>query len=218
MSLILTIDTSTENASMALSDNGRLLCLYTSSQQKDHATWLHTSVKEAMSKTDKKMTDLVAIAVTDGPGSYTGLRVGMAAAKGFCYALKLPLITINSLFAIAHAVMEETADFICPLIDARRMEVFTAIYTKSLNQLEAPSAMIVDQQSFQSYLSSGKVAFVGSGAAKLKSLINSGNAIWPGQIFNVSYIVGLVHKRFDEKQFADLAYSEPFYAKEFYTK
>lgn len=217
MSLILNIDTALDTASVCLSEDGNVLQLSFSENQKDHASWLHTEIAEQLQKNGNKIKDLDAIAVSVGPGSYTGLRVGLSAAKGFCYALHIPLITINSLMIIASAVKADANDIICPLIDARRMEVFTAVFDKELQEKIPPHAMIVDENSFASFLLSGEVLFCGNGAKKLQPLILNCNALFSNTVADASHLAQLSFNCYNKKEFADLAYAEPLYIKEFYS-
>jgi tRNA threonylcarbamoyladenosine biosynthesis protein TsaB len=220
MSLILNIDTSFDTASVCLAKGSNVLQLSFSANQKDHASWLHIAVVEMLQKNKYSIIDLEAVAVSVGPGSHTGLRIGLAAAKGFCYALHIPLITINTPEVIALAVKDEAAgcDFICPIIDARRMEVFTAVYDKSLHEKISVYTMIITKDSFSSLISSGKILFCGNGAKKLQNLISNDNAIFSNTIANASHLAQLSLNRFHIKEFADLAYAEPLYVKEFYSE
>ena len=152
MSLILNIDTALDTASVCLAKDGTSLQLITNDNQKDHATWLHTAINEILKKGGYSISQLEAVAVSIGPGSYTGLRVGLASAKGFCYALRIPLIAVSTLEMMAVSVKEEASGLICPLIDARRMEVFTAIYDKELGEKSSPQTMIIDENSFASII------------------------------------------------------------------
>ena len=217
MSLILNIDTALDIASVCLVEDNNVLQLSSSENQKDHASWLHTEIAELLQKSGHSIKELDAVAVSVGPGSYTGLRVGLAAAKGFCYALHIPLITINSLTIIAFAVKDEAIDIICPLIDARRMEVFTAIYDKDLREKVSPHAMVVDEKSFASFLLQGKVLFCGNGAKKLQPLISNSNARFSNTMANASHLACLSFNCYTSKEFADLAYAEPLYIKEFHS-
>jgi len=166
MALILSIDTSTEKAGISLSRNGSILAILSNSAQKEHASWLHVAVKEMMEHAGYHMKDLDAIAISAGPGSYTGLRVSMAAAKGFCFALKIPLITENTLRIMAYAASQQrdpvSTALICPMIDARRMEVFTAVYTSDLNEVMMPQALVLDKNSFENLFSSHSIIFLGA--------------------------------------------------------
>jgi tRNA threonylcarbamoyladenosine biosynthesis protein TsaB len=217
MSLILNIDTAVDAASVCLEKDDKVLQLFINENQKDHASWLHPSIAEMLHNNRFTMKDIDAIAVSIGPGSYTGLRVGLSTAKGLCYAMNIPLITISTLEMMAIAVKNEADDLICPLIDARRMEVFTAIYDKMLQQLVAPQTMIIDENSFAKLLFSNKILFCGNGCKKLQKIISSPNATFSSTVGNASHLASLSHNRFRKKEFADLAYIEPLYLKEFYS-
>ncbi len=217
MSLILNIDTALDVASVCLAKNEELIQLSFNENQKDHAAWLHHSIAEMMQKAGYELNDLNAVAVSIGPGSYTGLRVGLAAAKGFCYALNIPLITVNTLKLIAFAAKDEATELICPLIDARRMEVFTAIYNKNTEEKVPPHSMIIDENSFAGLLLSEKILFCGNGIKKLQPLLTHNNAAFSNKIADASHLAQLSLPLFNTGQFADLAYTEPFYLKEFYT-
>ena len=141
MALILNIDTAVESASVCLSKDAEILQLLVNDNRRDHALWLHPAINESITGSGAKTSNLEAIAVTIGPGSYTGLRIGLSAAKGLCYALNIPLITINTLLAMAYSSRDEAGDLFCPMIDARRNEVFTAIYNKVPEEIVKPSAM-----------------------------------------------------------------------------
>ena len=217
MSLILNIDTALNTASVCLSKDGKVLLFSSRENQKDHASWLHSEISEQMQKSGYEMKDLNAVAVSIGPGSYTGLRIGLSAAKGFCYALNIPLITVNSLKIIAFAVKDEANDIICPLIDARRMEVFTAVYEKNLREKISPYALVVDEKSFGSFLLQGMVLFCGNGVKKLQPIISNSNAFFSDIIADASHLAQLSFASFNKKEFADLAYAEPLYIKEFFS-
>jgi len=216
MALILNIDTAVETASICLAKDGRLLLLDKNKDQKDHAGWLHPAIEAMMNETGYKLTDMDAFTVTIGPGSYTGLRVGLATAKGFCFALQKPLIVINTLQMMANAATENAVELICPMIDARRMEVFTAIYNKKLEIIVEPLALVVDEKSFAKELALNKILFLGNGSKKFKSLCENKNAVFTEITADASNIISLSELQFSKNQFADLAYSEPLYLKEFY--
>ena len=218
MSLILNIDTALETASVCLANDDEVLQLSVNENQKDHAAWLHTAVTELLQKSGHTVNELEAVAVSIGPGSYTGLRVGLASAKGFCYALKIPLITISTLKIIAFAVKDKAgdADFICPMIDARRMEVYTALYDKKLVEIKSPQAMILDENSFTDIPGSGKIIFCGAGSKKFREIINSANAVFNFNDYTATHLAQLSYNCFQNKEFANLAYTEPLYLKEFY--
>src|SRR5580698_6152146 len=219
MSVILNIDTSMGTAGVCLSMEGRALALAESQDQKNHSSWLHPTIRRLFGETGYRPADLQAVAVTAGPGSYTGLRVGMAAAKGFCYALGIPMITENTLSMMAFAASEQlpAIDLLCPMLDARRMEVFTAIYKKDLSIILPATAMIIDENSFSSYLLNHEMSFFGEGSDKCKQVISAPNAAFVDIAFNVGYLGILSFYRYLQGEFTGVAYSEPAYTKEFYT-
>lgn len=217
MALILNIDTAVNAASVCLAKDGNILSFAKNENQKDHSSWLHIAIKEVFEKNALQLDSLDAIAVTEGPGSYTGLRIGMATAKGICYALHKPLITLNTLLVMANAAKNENADLLCPMIDARRMEVFTALYSKKLELIKQPVAMTVDEKSFDEKLVSNTICFFGNGSDKFQQIKNNSRAIFKDLNVDASSMIGLTEGRFQERKFADLAYAEPLYLKEFYT-
>ena len=217
MALILNIDTSLDTASVCLGNHAGVLQVLTNDNQKDHAAWIHTAINKMLKETGFPLKSLEAIAVSIGPGSYTGLRVGLSTAKGLCYALDIPLITISTLKMIASAVKQNASDLICPMVDARRMEVFTGMYNKDLLEISAARALIIDETSFDSLLSSHKILFCGNGSKKLQTILSSPNARFIDTIPNASQLSDLSQNCYINKQFANLAYSEPLYIKEFYT-
>jgi tRNA threonylcarbamoyladenosine biosynthesis protein TsaB len=219
MALLLNIDTSTKRAGVCLAQDGRSLAIVENLEQKEHAAWLHVAVQQLMADTGFRMHDLQAVAVTAGPGSYTGLRVGMAAAKGFCYALGIPLITEDTLRVMAFAASEQLpeADLLCPMIDARRMEVFTALYSQDMTRLLPSTAMVIDENSFSDWLSNHKVSFFGEGSDKCKPIITAPGAHFVEVGYHVGFLGILSFLRYLQSEFTGLAYSEPAYTKEFYT-
>jgi len=220
MALILNIDTSTETASICLSENGNQLLLSQNGEQKDHSAWLHVAIAEMIRVSNNKLKDLSGIAVTEGPGSYTGLRVGLSAAKGICYALQLPLITESTLKVMAFAASFQMPDpslLLCPLIDARRMEVFTALYKTDMREIMPPSAIVLDGNSFAEDLISQKIFFFGSGIGKWGKISTSDNAILGEIGWNASHLGILSYQKLLHHQFTDIAYCQPAYIKEFYS-
>jgi tRNA threonylcarbamoyladenosine biosynthesis protein TsaB len=143
--------------------------------------------------------------------------VGLSAAKGLCFALNIPLIAINTLDVMAHAIKGEEADFYCPVIDARRMEVFMAVYGKNMETITNPCAMIIDGNSFDALLAVGKIIFAGNGMKKIRKIICHPNAIFSNSTTTAADMVRLSDDKFTQKKFADTAYTEPFYIKEFYS-
>lgn len=217
MALILNIDTAVEVASVCLAKDGDVLSVSNNEKQKDHAAWLHVAIKEIFEKNKLGMGSIDAVAITEGPGSYTGLRIGMATAKGICYALNKPLITLNTLRVMASAAKGTTTDMLCPMIDARRMEVFTAIYTKELQTVKEPIAITLDEKSFDAELMDNSICFFGNGSNKFLKIKEHSNASFAEIKFDASEMVSLVEEKFSKNQFSDLAYAEPLYLKEFYT-
>ena len=223
MSVILNIDTATEIAHISLSKAGVILDSLTNADQKDHGSFLQPAIQQLLKNNFISIQELDAIALSAGPGSYTGLRVGMASAKGLCFALQKPLITISSLEIIAYAAILEaplqtdsTEVLFCPMIDARRMEVFTALYSQQLEILLEPKAIIIEQDSFAKYLLENKIFFVGNGAAKWELICKNKNAFFSSNSSNLLAMNKLSFKKYENKDFTDLAYSEPSYLKEFF--
>jgi tRNA threonylcarbamoyladenosine biosynthesis protein TsaB len=220
MSLILNIDTSTENATVSVAQDGTIIQSAENNNQKEHATFLHETIKILLASTSISMNSIDAIAVTEGPGSYTGLRVGMSTAKGLCYALQKPLIAICTLKMMAKDSSisnANDADLFCPMIDARRMEVFTAVFTNNLESVLEPCAMILDEHSFSKILFESKIAFSGNGCFKFKPVVTSQNALF---LPNSNYTKALALLSFEYHQqgiFSDLALTEPKYIKEYIT-
>ena len=221
MPLILNIDTATTQASVSLALDGKPLQERVNNQSMDHAAWIHTAIAEVMNvnNTIYQLTDLSAVAVVAGPGSYTGLRVGMSTAKGLCYALNIPLISLNTLKIVAHATNAEisSSQLISPMLDARRMEVFTALYDAALDELIKPCAMILDENSFSAWLSKNEIVFVGNGSSKWKTLVKHENAIFRDSFYTAQHISFIANNEFKQQTFSNVAYSEPIYLKDFYT-
>jgi tRNA threonylcarbamoyladenosine biosynthesis protein TsaB len=217
MAFILNINTAINPASVCLARDSQTLSFAQSTHQKEHASWLHLAVKQIIADAGIDFKDTEAIAVTAGPGSYTGLRIGLAAAKGLSFALDIPLIAINLLEIMAQAIKSEVADFFCPVVDARRMEVFMAVYGRDMEAIIAPCAMIVKPDSFDSLQKRGKIIFVGDGCDKIRKIIPPSNAIFSDKAVTARDMVEISSNNFREKRFADIAYSEPFYLKEFYS-
>ena len=216
MPLILNIDTASENASICLSHGQQIIAEGVNNEQKDHSAWLHPAIWELMSSNQRALTDLSAVAVTIGPGSYTGLRIGLSTAKGICYALNIPLITVGTLEVMAYAVKDQASDLICPLIDARRMEVYMAIFDIHMTEIHPPRALVISSEEIGKFFPDRSILFCGSGMAKIQPVISRLNAKFSKQLSTASDLAGLAIERFEKKIFADLAYTEPFYIKEFY--
>jgi tRNA threonylcarbamoyladenosine biosynthesis protein TsaB len=216
MSIILNIDTAQETAFVCISENGKPKFVAENHSQKDHASFLHPAINELLKKAAISITELDAISVTKGPGSYTGLRVGMSAAKGLAYTLQKPLITISTLELMAHDILTiigNKESLICPMIDARRMEVFTAIYDCNLNATISPSAMILDESSFDDWLMTHNIFFTGSGSMKFQQICKHTNAKFI-QHNNLPVSMSVISQnRFEKKLFNDITLTEPDYIK-----
>lgn len=216
MAIILHIDTAVDTASICLAENNVTEGFEMNEVQKEHSSWLHPAIHRILSQSGRKPADLDAVAVTVGPGSYTGLRVGLSAAKGLCFSLGKPLIAINTPELIAAHLDVRDADFIVPVIDARRMEVFTAVYDRELNELEKPSALILEENSYSSWAGRGKILFAGNAAQKVMKIIRHDNVLYHDGMPTSKAMTSLSSDRFEKRQFSDLAYIEPLYVKEFY--
>lgn len=214
----LNIETSGESASIAITDESGVIGYASNDRQQDHAAWLHAAVASLFEKHSLTLQQLDAVSVSIGPGSYTGLRIGLSAAKGFCFATGLPLITISTLELIAWSANKSDADLFCPLIDARRMEVFTAVYDRNLNERMQPIAMVLDQNSFDGILKDARVCFCGNGRHKLKEMMEHSNAMFDDSEATAANMAALTHRNFIGKRFSDLVYTEPQYVKEFYSR
>ncbi|ULQ56183.1 tRNA (adenosine(37)-N6)-threonylcarbamoyltransferase complex dimerization subunit type 1 TsaB [Flavihumibacter rivuli] len=219
MALILSIDTSQERAMVALAEGPVLLASAENAQQQDHAVWIHRQIGDLLAANGKSFKDIHAISTVAGPGSYTGIRVGMATAKGLCYVLGCPLISLDSLELMAYDALQQGVGqtYLCPMIDARRMEVFTAVFDRQLNALMPPSAIILQENSFGQWLEKDSVAFFGSGSRKYKDLLKSVHASFLYLSVNPQSLVGLSAEMHARQRFSDLAYAEPNYLKAFYT-
>lgn len=170
-----------------------------------------------MQETGLSLSQLDAIGISAGPGSYTGLRVGMSTAKGLCYALQKPLITVSTLQMMALAGKEDSNTLLCPMIDARRMEVFTAVYDTSLQEILSPINLILDENSFSSLLNQHSIIFFGNGSPKFQAITAHPNAHFKQVNATAQHMTTLVFNKLQQKSFADLAYAEPYYGKEFYS-
>jgi len=217
MNYILHINSALETASVSLTENGVVISEHRNNVQKEHASFLHQAIAEMMKEAGIALNNLNAVAVIHGPGSYTGLRVGLAAAKGICYGLAVPLITVNTLEWMAGACKNEDADLFSPMIDARRMEVFTALYSRYGEEINPPSSLILQPESFLKELETNKIIFFGNGAQKFSTLLSHENALFKTLVPGAAEFAAISWKRYQNGIFADLAYSEPLYVKAFYT-
>ena len=225
MALILNIETSTEVCSVVLARDGVVIQSRENLTGQNHARLVTVLISELLSASDITIDQIDAVAVSGGPGSYTGLRIGVSVAKGICYASNLALIAVTSLEAMAHYVIHnlknyqlpETENFLfCPMIDARRMEVYTALYDKNGTQIRKIQADIVDHQSYLSYLENNTILFFGNGSSKCRDAVTHPNAVFiSGIITSAKNMIPLAERDFRTQKFVDVAYYEPFYLKDF---
>ena len=218
MALLLNIDTAFEHACVSLSRSGEIIALERSDNQKDHAAFLQPAIKKICTITGVQLSSVDAVAVSNGPGSYTGLRIGLSSAKAICYALHKPLILLNTLDIIAYALKQtmphlESNTLFCPMIDARRMEVFTALYDFHLNIIKDYAALTLNEQFLEEEKEIYQVIVGGNGSFKLKPLIDNINILYTPINPDANHFAVLAHKAFVTQKFADVAYSEPFYLK-----
>lgn len=226
MGLILCLETATEVCSVALALDGNLLKIKESDSSNVHSSKLTLFIEEIVNSSNFTLSGLDAIAVSMGPGSYTGIRIGVSAAKGLCYALDKPLIAIPTLQSMAQGMKNYLSgirhpasgvSLLCPMIDARRMEVYSAIYDDGLNTVREISAQIIDRTTFMEYLASSMVIFGGNGASKCKPFLDHFlNAVFiENFVASSRFMAPLAEYRFTRKQFENIAYFEPFYLKDF---
>lgn len=226
MAYLLHIDTALDKASVCLSNNESVLQIRHSYQQKEHASFLHSAIVNMLEEEKLPAAQLSAIAVSSGPGSYTGLRIAMATAKGLCYALNAPLITISTFEIMCAEALTQfktvnkliTKDrLLCPMIDARRQEVYMALLNQELEYVEPAASVILSTNTLIGQLNAFKISFFGNGAIKFKPLCTHKNAEFLNIDYDAASMVKLSYQRFSANSFANLAYSEPFYGKEFYS-
>lgn len=223
MNTILNIDTSTTVCSVALSAEGKCLSMRKDESGNNHSRVIGVFTQQLLQEADSKGWKVAAVALSQGPGSYTGLRIGTSFAKGLCYGMDIPLIAIPTLKIMAWAVAQRlkaegvhSDALLCPMIDARRMEVYSAVYDMELNEAEAVSAKIIDQESFSDLLANRKIYFFGNGSNKCKDAITSHNAIFIDGVNPLAVDMAVMaHEAYNKKEFADVAYFEPFYLKDF---
>jgi len=215
MACILSVESSTQTASIAVSDDGKLIWNKENRELFSHSSILGVYIFEALRFIQTNQIRIDAVAVSEGPGSYTGLRIGVSLAKGLCYGLDIPLIAIPTLKIMATRFAPSNS-CLCPMIDARRMEVYSALYDGNLNELEPVRAIIIDKESFRDLMDQKEIIFFGSGAEKCKTVICSSNAVFVDGIYpSASNMNNEAEKAFARKEFVDIAYFEPFYLKEF---
>jgi tRNA threonylcarbamoyladenosine biosynthesis protein TsaB len=226
MAVILNIETSTEVCSVSLAENGKLLFEKENNQGMNHSALLTVFIDEIFEESKLSVKNIDAVAVSRGPGSYTGLRIGVSVAKGLCYALEKPLIALNTLDVMADYTAGNINSYIsldtynnvllCPMIDARRMEVYTALYNKNGETVRPVHAEIIDEKSFSAYFENNKILFFGNGAEKCRNHLVHHNALFSGPLkTSARFMQDMAERKYNRKEFEDLAYFEPFYLKNF---
>jgi tRNA threonylcarbamoyladenosine biosynthesis protein TsaB len=215
MSYILNIETATKNCSVSLAKDGAtIICKEIAEQGYSHAEKLHVFIAEIINQAKISMSDLHAVAVSQGPGSYTGLRIGVSAAKGLCYALDIPLIAVDTLTSLAHQVKQNDG-CIVPMIDARRMEVYSAIFNSNKEMIREVQAEILTEESFANHTK--PIYFIGDSNEKAKSVLTKSNFIFLDEIVfpSANEMSAISFTKFQNKDFEDVAYFEPYYLKDF---
>ena len=223
MAYLLYIETATSNCSVTISENNKPLYTLEKNEGFTHAENLHLFIQELLKKAGIKINELNAVVVSEGPGSYTGLRIGISAAKGICYALNIPLISVNTLLIMANQLRNKITEeniLLCPMLDARRMEVYTAIYDAELKAIVLPNAKIISADTISEFHKNKIIYFFGDGMPKCKELLETNTLakFIEGIVPSSTHMVNLGYAKFENKQFEDVAYFEPNYLKEFYTK
>ncbi|MCL5130160.1 tRNA (adenosine(37)-N6)-threonylcarbamoyltransferase complex dimerization subunit type 1 TsaB [Algibacter sp. L4_22] len=213
---ILNIETATTNCSVSIAKDGETIVLKEDNDKSySHAERLHVYIDEALKEAGINSVDLSAIAISKGPGSYTGLRIGVSTAKGLCFALDKPLISVPTLQALVYQVQLGNG-VIVSMLDARRMEVYSAIYDSNYNEIRTTEAQILDENAFAENLQNGKVYFIGNGVEKTKTLITNPNAIFiEDKLPSANEMSALAFKKYQNNDFEDVAYFEPYYLKDF---
>lgn len=218
MSLILSIETATPACSVALHQAGNLVALAELHTENAHSEQLTILIEQIIQRSKYTLQHIDAIAVSKGPGSYTGLRIGVATAKGLCFALDKPLIAINTLEAMTEQVrsIQTQKTLFCPMIDARRMEVYCLLADENGKMIVPTEAKIIEKNAFEDFLNQHKIVFFGNGAEKCKAIISSENAIFFAGVSCSAKSMGqLAYQKFLDKDFEELIYFEPFYLKDF---
>lgn len=217
MALILNLETATTNCSVSLAKEGKTIAIKEhDTPNYSHSEQLHVFIQEILKDASVTLSDIDAVAVSKGPGSYTGLRIGVSAAKGLCFSLDIPLISIETLRSLASQENSRNFDFIIPLLDARRMEVYSKVFDSRLNQIRETRAEIIDENSFNTFLVQGKVLLLGSGAFKCKEILNNENLEYATHLVPSSKEMSkLSFEKYQNRDFEDVAYFEPYYLKDF---
>jgi len=215
MAIILNLETSTKNCSVSIAKDGVQLCLIEESEESyAHGEKLNQFVDWCINGAEIEIKDIDAVCVSKGPGSYTGLRIGVSSAKGFAYGLDKPLLAVNTLDVLVNSQINKGFDFIVPMIDARRMEVYTAIFDGQGKQLTETEAKVIEETSFED-LQGKKIVFIGDGAEKCKDVLAHLNAIFIQEYPSAKNMISFSENNYLQKSFEDVAYFEPFYLKDF---
>lgn len=215
MATILNLETSTKNCSVSIAKDGVQLCLVEENEENyAHGEKLNQFVDWCVQGAEINWKDIDAVCVSKGPGSYTGLRIGVSSAKGFAYGFDIPLMAINSLQILAESQLNQEVDYIIPMIDARRMEVYTALFDRKGNQLTETEAKVIDDTSFEE-LKGKKIIFVGDGAEKCQEILSHLNATFVQAFPSAKDMIRVSEEKFTQKSFEDVAYFEPYYLKDF---
>jgi len=217
LATILNIETATKNCSVSISKNGELIAFRELNDGSySHGENLHVFIEELTKEANLSYQDFDAIAVSKGPGSFTGLRIGVSSAKGLSFSLDKPLISISTLASLANSLEVDKDAVIIPLLDARRMEVYSSVFNNEYEQIREIQAEIIDENSFILYLEKAKVYFLGDGAEKCKEFITHENAIFlDGYFPSAKQMAALSYEKYQNNDFEDVAYFEPFYLKDF---
>jgi len=216
LAILLNIETSTTNCSVSLSKKGETLVLKEDySANYSHAESLHVFIDDLMKSSQMKLSDIDAVAVSKGPGSYTGLRIGVSAAKGLCYAMDKPLISVSTLESLSHQV-KISDGIIVPMLDARRMEIYSAVFNANHQLINEIQAQILEKQVFLDYLENTKVYFIGNAVEKTKTIIQHKNAVFiENKLPSANELSKLAYLKFIKNDFENVAYFEPYYLKDF---
>jgi tRNA threonylcarbamoyladenosine biosynthesis protein TsaB len=219
MGIILSIETATQLCSVALHEDGDLLDTQELLEDRSHSEYLAVMIKNLLHNAGKSVNDLSAVAVSKGPGSYTGLRIGVSTAKGLCFGLKVPLISVNSLLSMAYEVQTQNLNKydLCPMLDARRMEVYCLITDPNLKVKQKTKAVIIDESSFERELRKGGILFFGNGMAKCRKILGRHkNACFIDEVYPKASNIGyLAYKKYKKEEFENTETFEPFYLKDF---
>lgn len=220
MAYLLHIESTSTVCSVAISENETLIAMKEINNGFSHAENLHLFIQDALQQSHLNINQLEAISISSGPGSYTGLRIGFATAKGLAYALNIPLIKVDTLKSLSKSVLDSIKKdaYYCPLIDARRMEVYYAMHTNDLTEIQKPNNLVITQESINIFVLDKAIYFFGDGLEKSKLVLNTLSEIYfvENIMPSAKHLIPLAYQKFIENDFEDLAYAEPFYLKDFF--